>query len=583
MNIKPIQGIQIKIHLGLKIGNFYSLVKTGFLYFRRAVVSLRETMSLKVLFASLPSSFKAEYLMRRVSILFLCVISLFSFVHAAESESELWKEFVADSAAGKKPLLPDFSYAGYGYGEIAIPFKKGPLFKVADYGAIPNDGKNDAESIQKAIDDCAKSGGGVVSFPPGVFLIEGTPGSTAKSPLIIHSSNIVLQGSGSGEGGTILDFPSELQPENPKNMWTGRAPLRIGERADIEKPLTACVLNPAPLGSKSLKISPDSGLKKDDRIVLRMNRKGNVGPSFIAPHEWIEKWTNGINIMELHKIQSIENDEIVLSEPLMIDVDSQGDWTVSTTSFISQVGVENLRFRGAWKEEFHHHRDWHHDSGWRGLVMFHCEESWIRNCVFENMNWPIQISFSRQITAEDLDFVGTPGHFGMQVVGTYGVLGLRVRDLAGQLHGPSLQAGSCCTVYHECTWSSQTSFDSHANNPYATLHDQNQGGLFLTGVGGSEVYFPHHLHDFILWNLKVTGAPPQNVSFWDATKTAYGRSFAQVILAGIYGLPVQFESSSVYRSESIGTPVTPWSLWLAQLKRRLGEVPAHFQSSIKAP
>ncbi len=40
---------------------------------------------------------------------------------------------------------------------------------VTDYGALPNDGENDREAIQKAIDECRKSGAETLIMPPGVY------------------------------------------------------------------------------------------------------------------------------------------------------------------------------------------------------------------------------------------------------------------------------------------------------------------------------------------------------------------------------------------------------------------------------
>jgi hypothetical protein len=38
---------------------------------------------------------------------------------------------------------------------------------------------------------------------------------------------VVLRGSGSGIDGTILYSSAELQPHNPLQIWTGKAPIAI--------------------------------------------------------------------------------------------------------------------------------------------------------------------------------------------------------------------------------------------------------------------------------------------------------------------------------------------------------------------
>jgi hypothetical protein len=261
----------------------------------------------------------------------------------------------------------------------------------------------------------------------------------------------------------------------------------------------------------------------------------------------------------------------------MTAIDEQGDWSVQEVTFISNIGFENLRFKGNWKEGFVHHRSWRDDSAWRGLLMTGVENSWVRHCVFEDMNWALSVNSSRQVTVEDVRIIGTPAHFGMQATSTYGVLAIRVRDEAGEHHGPSLQSGSCATVYHRSSWRRDGSFDSHANNPYSTLHDLNEGGLILSGVGGAENNFPHHLHGLVFWNLKLTGSSSKPTDFWSFGKQGYGSTFAQVIVAGLHGESQELVEESIFRNEGPGQVVSPQSLWLAQLKNRLGKVPEHFK------
>ena len=70
---------------------------------------------------------------------------------------------------GNQSILPDFSYAGYAYGEKQVQTVEGPVFNVTDFGAIPNDGKDDSKAIQMTVDAAGKKGGGVVFFPVGRF------------------------------------------------------------------------------------------------------------------------------------------------------------------------------------------------------------------------------------------------------------------------------------------------------------------------------------------------------------------------------------------------------------------------------
>jgi hypothetical protein len=193
------------------------------------------------------------------------------------------------------------------------------------------------------------------------------------------------------------------------------------------------------------------------------------------------------------------------------------------------------------------------------------------------MNWSIEIRDSRQVNVEEVRFKGTPSHFGILLKGIYGFLALRVMDEAGHYHGPSVEAGACSTVYHGCKWGANTSFDSHAANPYSTLHDHNAGGLHLSGVGGSPTNFPHHLNDLILWNFNAAKSPPHPVLFWSVGNQPYPKSFVQVLLEGLHGAPVKIADQPEVSNQAQGEKVLPHSLWLAKLERRSGIVPAYYR------
>lgn len=46
-------------------------------------------------------------------------------------------------------------------------------YDVSVYGAVPNDGTDDTEAIQEAIDSCFNQGGGIIYFPKGIYDIKG--------------------------------------------------------------------------------------------------------------------------------------------------------------------------------------------------------------------------------------------------------------------------------------------------------------------------------------------------------------------------------------------------------------------------
>src|SRR5579859_5194780 len=61
-----------------------------------------------------------------------------------------------------------------------------PVFGVASYGTKGDGKTNDGAAIQKAIDACAKAGGGTVNLPSGNFL---TGTIVLKSNVTLHLSH----------------------------------------------------------------------------------------------------------------------------------------------------------------------------------------------------------------------------------------------------------------------------------------------------------------------------------------------------------------------------------------------------------
>lgn len=66
------------------------------------------------------------------------------------------------------------------------------------YGAIPDDGIDDAEAIQDAMDAASNAGGGIVFFPPGQFDLNTSQSALYNSTFLEPRNNTILQGSGIG-------------------------------------------------------------------------------------------------------------------------------------------------------------------------------------------------------------------------------------------------------------------------------------------------------------------------------------------------------------------------------------------------
>ena len=78
---------------------------------------------------------------------------------------------LTDKKVASQNYLPDYSYAGYHNGEIAIPKKESTTIYATDYGVIANDGLDDSKNLIKAIKAASDVAGEVVlQLPVGQII-----------------------------------------------------------------------------------------------------------------------------------------------------------------------------------------------------------------------------------------------------------------------------------------------------------------------------------------------------------------------------------------------------------------------------
>ncbi|WP_260580435.1 glycoside hydrolase family 55 protein [Sphingopyxis sp. PET50] len=122
----------------------------------------------------------------------------------ALAKSPVLPKILSDRATMTANPLPDYSYAGYGFGLMPIPDDAGTVVDVTTYGVIPDDGLDDSKAVLRAIEAAnAVQGRVTLRFPKGRTQI--------TEVLRITRSDIVLDGAGAGPGGSELWFPRPLK------------------------------------------------------------------------------------------------------------------------------------------------------------------------------------------------------------------------------------------------------------------------------------------------------------------------------------------------------------------------------------
>ncbi|GAB1623249.1 hypothetical protein AAOGI_32990 [Agarivorans albus] len=496
----------------------------------------------------------------------------------------IWEDYL-DAKQHAEPLpIPDFSYAGFDRGNSAIPSPNWTVFNVKDYGAIPNDGRDDLNAIKAAINAAQKQkNGAVVYFPKGRYLLSENTG-VYSSLLSITASNLILRGEGDGNSGTELFFKHHLETATPQNKWTVPAMLSInGSTASYQGKYATRITGDAAIGADTINVADSSMLQVGDHIYLALNDLSAVTNHAVSPYYVENNWTSfkqGQFRKELHQIKSINGRKLTLAEPILMPIDSAYNWEVKTMQLGSHFGIENMRLTGAWTEKFVHHKDYIHDGGWKAINMGKYTHSWLKDVRFTNWNSTLNISSSIASSVINVTLDGHRGHSGIHIQNSYGVLVSHSHDKTdgGMFHAQGVSSHSAGIVFHRNSWPQDTSFDAHASFPHATLFDRVDGGFSYSsgGNGGDASSQPNHMEDLVFWNFKDLGKKSGEPVVWWRTNSIYTR-FLLPKLIGWHGVLPSFIDSELGLNQSYGEKVSPESLYEAQLQHRLGVTPGWLQ------
>ncbi|MBK0384161.1 DUF4955 domain-containing protein [Pedobacter sp. SD-b] len=488
----------------------------------------------------------------------------------AQNVANVFKEY---QKAPNHSILPNFSYVGYHYGEKEIPKVNSVVFDVTKFGAIPNDDLSDKEAIQNAINAAEKNGGGVVFFPKGKFIAHGV--NDTDQQISITSSNIVLRGSGSGSDGTELLMQKTLQPEDPKKMWTVPSLFQVKSTAkDISLGGIAANAN---IGDFNIVLSKSSNLKPKDWILIKLkDNDSRLVKQEMGVHNVDSTWKSiiddGVFVRIFCQVKSVSGNKIELFSPLPYKIDVKNKWSVYQFAHVEEVGFEDLAFVGNWTDKFVHHRSWQDDSGYTLLRIGQAVNSWVINCRFTNVSAACTTTAGANISILNCKLTGNSGHEAISNNGGTNILLGKITDEAGMWHSVGVAGSSINTVIWRVSYPSNTSFETHSSQPRNTLLDCVTGGLMDGRGGGAIVNMPNHLSNLIFWNYKQTNAPYTPFDFWPENKSKYWRVVMPIIVGFTGG--TTFIKDQLAYEESTGAFVEPKSLYEAQLKLRLGKLPA---------
>ena len=492
-------------------------------------------------------------------------------VHSPRT-SATYRQFVTAKEHGTEPILPDFSYAGYrGFNE-PVPDVMHPIFDVTTYGAIPDDDLSDQAAIKKAIAAAEVNGNGIVFFPPGEFLVNTDADTNAAgkyTPIRIRKSNIVLRGSGSRAGGTVIRQVNSMALNALKSGNSNWIPMFRFEgagRTDVSTTVTADAVRE----TFYLTVADASPFEVGEWIELNLINSLEAVPDFMASLSPRASWEiskKGVRVRELHCIAEIQGNRIRLTKPLHATVKSRYGWKVHGFHPLEEIGVEDISFHGSWTGDFIHHKNYIHDYSYYLLQLKSCANAWVRRVSFINTGIALNIGGS-SISVYHITLAGNRGHFAILGNMHHSWIGLS-EDLAAPQHGPNVQGPRSGNVYYRYDYPDNLDFHAQiAGEPMATLFDRMNGGKLSGSSGVCSRGCPHHLRHFVVWNFRQ-GTEPKHYDYWGGGS---GMIVLPIII-GFHGNSATFNESTLEILESQGRRVDPESLFDAQLELRLGTIP----------
>ncbi len=407
-------------------------------------------------------------------------------------------------------FMPDYSYAGYGYGVKDIPdFSDATRLKATEFDIIPNDGKDDSKAFLALMEQANKIAGQV--------LIELPAGRIEISEIIpISRSNIVLRGMGSGAGGTEIHIPRPLsmidtkgkfdeihdylirfkkvQREPDRNIerqfsdysWTGgffwigpkdyRAAAYLEE---LDRPDT--VLAEAISGKRgqlNLDVADTTRLSIGDDVELvwysRDGEEGGIIQTLygetdlkVGSHHW--SFPERGLVRQKTLIADISDKVVTLADPLLHPISKDIPASLVDWSPLKNVGIEDVAFTFPDGVSFGHHLE----QGFNAIYFAGAMHSWARDITIHNADSGILSYGSANLTIDNITTTGQrEAHYSVHAGNVHNVLisDLTVRNRVR--HALTVNTQSTKTVFLRSEVLQQPTLDQHAGSNHQNLFDQ---------------------------------------------------------------------------------------------------------------
>ncbi len=425
---------------------------------------------------------------------------------------DIWTHFLENPS--QSPLY-DFSFAGYHAGKMAIPIYQ-KITMANEFGVIADDGKDDAEAVNRAIESAAKSGGGIVQLPAGRLdlNVSGNPNDPqSQTFILITNSKIILKGNDPKKGATILYQNKSWVSPNQKEAYKHHSCIEIGSMDSPTGTIGFPILSLSKRNQSQISVKHDGKFKVGDMVFLRLHNPTNqegkrldtLSRELTQPLQPEEDWiyfSRYTVVTWPTRLLAIQGDLLTLAEPLPYDMDPKFQANVSTVApYPEDVGIEDLYFDTAWDKDYGHHRDQEHDYGYSAISVKWAVNCWIQRISISNMLNDIKLPSAKWSTVREIVVGGKNGHHGMKTTGWNNLFEDIVYETE-RTHVAGLDGAAIGNVFRQFKLSEPCPIDSHGGGlGMQNLFEKFIGGVSIGG-GGAAQNMPHSGPWNIFWNCE---------------------------------------------------------------------------------
>jgi hypothetical protein len=255
--------------------------------------------------------------------------------------------------------LPDFSYAGYRGGGVALPSVPVRM----TISAQPGDNRPQVQAAIDAVSAMAPDGNG---FRGAVLLKSGR--YEVNGPLTVTSSGVVLRGEGQGAGGTLL--VDTLATNHDSFIRLTGSGSGLGEITGTRTPITDDYV---PTGARSFGVQSAAAFAVgDDVVVLRTPSQAWIDDLAMGQYGWT---ASGYAIGHERRITAVSGRQVTIDIPIVDPVQARyGGGSVYKNNVAGRIrlcGVENLRLESVYGSETDE------EHAWKAVLLHRAADCWV--------------------------------------------------------------------------------------------------------------------------------------------------------------------------------------------------------------